>query len=76
MQTFSSFKQARQLGSINFYPSKQRSGRFVGSGNGITLVTTKDFDPKKPTFVSDDPNGDEKLFFLTNKQSSVAAFEL
>lgn len=76
MQTFSSFKAARQLGTINFYPSKQGSGRFVGSGNGITLVTVKEFDPKKPTFVSDDPNGDDKLFFLTNKQSSVAAFEL
>lgn len=76
MQTFSSFKQARQLGTINFYPSKQGSGRFVGSGNGITLVTVKEFDPKKPTFVSDDPNGSPTLFFLTNKQSSVAAFEL
>jgi len=76
MQTLSSFKQARQLGNINFYPSKQNSGRFVGSGNGLTLVTVKEFDPKKPTFVSDDPNGNPALFFLTNKQSSVAAFEL
>ena len=75
MQTLQSFKSANNLGNIQFYASKQNSGRFVGSGNGITLVTTKDFDSSKPAFVSDDPEGNPKLFFITNKNTE-AAFSL
>lgn len=69
MQSFASFKAVHKIGQVQFFPSKQGTGRFVGSSNGITMVTVKGFDPKQPTFVAEDPNKSPNLFFLTNKNS-------
>ena len=83
MQDLKSFLSANKIGGIKFYPSTKQTGRFVGSANGITFVTVKEFDSKKPTFVVDDPGKpeegilpDNNLKFLTNKQATEAAFTL
>lgn len=76
MQALTSFKSANGIGQIQFFKSKtEGSTRCVGSANGFTFVTVADFDNSKPAFVADDPNGDNKLKFITNS-SGQASFSL
>ncbi len=76
MTTLSTFKSSNSISNLNFYASKQNTGRFVASANDITLVTVVGFNPKMPAFVAPDPNGDPKLFFITNKEGKPADFIL
>lgn len=80
--TLADFKRSIGMDKLNFYPSKKDgSTRFVAGltslGPNALIVTTKDYDPSKPSFVYPNPVGTPgQDFVVSNTEQKAAAFSL
>jgi len=76
MKTLAEFKTERNINKLRFYKST-KSDRFVaGFAGDKTVVTTVDYDPKKPGFIYDNPEAPGNSFILSNREPKKAEFEL
>jgi hypothetical protein len=74
--TLAAFKSAHGITTLNFYKSHSSSRHVAAFGTDKLLVTTEDFDSKKPAFVYNNPVGGDNSYILSNKEPKAADFTL